>query len=561
MFDDPSQYEFGPYQLEPSNRLLTRNGDQLRLPPRVFDILVTLVRLQGRVVTKEELLRAVWGGSFVEESNLTVAISVLRKILNDGDGKQRYVQTVSKHGYRFVGEVRQTVITQAGSAELAGSMPSRIGEHSQSNRLRLEMVARKPTWVIMAAAVVLPAALGYAVLIMQRWNSAQTDQLTARRVGVLSTASSASRGSGLSSTAAHVPATPALASESARGEQHRADEGRPRNEVLALYLKGRYSWSRGTERGLKHSIAYFTNAIDKDPTNALAYAGLADAYGSLPAWSVLPPGVAYRRAKEAASRAVELDESLPQAHVALGMVALIQDWNFALAEQEFRRAVELGPSDSHAHYGLGTYLAANSRLQDSVKEMRIARDLDPLSLDIGMSLGLLLYYSRQYADAIVEYKKVIDLDPHYSVAHYFLGATYFVQQDFERAIPELKESSRLVNDSEPLALGLFAAARARTGEEATARSVEAELHKRSRQQYISATSMAVFYIAMGQPEQALNWIEQMFHDHDFGAVFANIDPIFDPVHSDRRFLALLHQVYGRANPSFAQSSAFLPAPH
>lgn len=206
------------------------------------------------------------------------------------------------------------------------------------------------------------------------------------------------------------------------------------------------------------------------------------------------------------------------------------------------------------------YWATRGRLEDALNEMRLARDLDPLSLDIGMKLGLIHFYSRQYDEAIAEYKKVIDLDPHYSVSHYMLGATYFVQRDFANAARELKVSSGLVNDREPLAFGLYAAARARMGDDATARYVQADIAQRLHKEYICPTSMAVFYMGLGRLDEAHPWIEEMFRDHLLDALLVNVNPQFDPVRSDRRLVSLLRSVKQRSGFVENRNSAWFVVP-
>jgi DNA-binding winged helix-turn-helix (wHTH) protein/tetratricopeptide (TPR) repeat protein len=532
MYDDLSQYEFGPFRLDPLNRLLTRNSEPVSLAPRVFDTLVTLIRLRSQVVTKEELFRAVWSGSFVEESNLTVTISALRKVLDDGGGKQKYVQTVPKFGYRFVGQVSVTTPDFSAPAE---SKPMLALEPAVAGEARPAIPNQTASWILLAVALVLLAGFSVALLnppkvlpFDRQTGNAATPPLKAHPVAAHDI---------VHSSRLHSSLLPAAATKPCGSERDAIAQGRRGNEVLALYLKGRYSSSRGTETGLAHGVTYFSKAIAADPCNALAYSGLADTYLSLPGWSVQSPEVAYRKAAEAAARALELDNSLPQAHTTLGMLAMIQNWDFALAEQEFRGGVELGPNESLAHQGLGIFLATRGRLRDALREMEIARDLDPVSLDIAMKLGLIRYYLRQYPEAIAEYKKVIELDPHYSVAHYMLGVTYFVEGDFKNAARELKESSGLVNDREPLAYGLYTAARFRMGDEASARSVRREFDERSRKEFISPTSMAVFCIGLGRLDQSLDWIDRMFQDHMLDALLVNVDPLFDPVRSDRRVVA------------------------
>lgn len=500
-------YEFDSICVDSMNRKLSRDGRSVPLTPLAFNTLIFFLENSGRLVTKSELLTALWPDTFVDEGNVTYIVSVVRKALGDSGHAQKYIETVAKSGYRFTAPLRRV----------------KPAETRQTEPGACASVAPAIAWNRQNAAL----ALGVILLALI---SRETPKLAPESGPIV-----IQRGR-VSSTISNVTKFAPAISTAARG----------------WYLKGRYSWSRGTEKGLKQSIVFFTNAIAEEPHNALAYAGLADAYGSLATWSVQSSEVSYRAARDSAQRAVQLDSSLSQAHSALGNVEMVHDWNFPLAEQEFRRAVALGPNDPIAHQRLGRYFAATSDFPNALREVRIARDLDPLSFDIGTTLGLIYFYARQYDQAMAEYRKLIDLDPHYSVAHYRLGETYFVQGDYQRAIPELQESSRLVNDREPLALGLYAAARARNGDRAGAQAILSELLARSRKEYISPVGVGLLYLALDQENEAMQWIDKMFQDRIVTAVFAGVNPLFDSLRSDPRFVAYLKQVNATPSTPFRQ---------
>ena len=299
-------------------------------------------------------------------------------------------------------------------------------------------------------------------------------------------------------------------------------------------------------QGLKQSILYFNKALTLDPGNALAYAGLADSFVSLAAWSGQSSELAYRKAKDAAERAVQIDESLSEAHAALGNITLIYDWNFTAAEREFKRATQLGPNDAIAHLRFGEYLAATGRLTEAVKEVQTARDLDPLALNISLAVGIIHYYSRQYTLAMTDYENVIELDPHYSFAHYLRGLVYFVQRDFSNAVLEFEESLRQANEREPQALALCASAKAALGDMAAARAVLDELRDRSREEYISPLAFAVLYLQLDDRDRAFAWIEKILQEHSKHAIYLGVESLFDPVRSDPRFTALLRRTSPQA---------------
>jgi len=513
-----SVYEFDSFRVDPVNRRLLREDKPLALTPLAFNTLIFFIENAGRLITKSELLAALWPGTFVDDSNVAYIISVVRKALGDSGHTQRYIETVAKSGYRFTADLR--VLSPVEPHETPPSTQPATSARAY----------RVPQWVFSRAATF--GLCGLAITATLLWIASGTRDLSLW-------------------WGEAIPARFNGNSKNASIEALSEPAGDRSTAARAWYLKGRYSWSRGTENGLKQSIVFFTNAINEDPHNALAYAGLADAYESLASWSVQSWDIAYRRARAAAEHALELDSSLSQAHSALGTIAMVYDWDFPLAEREFRRAVELGPNDAIAHHRLGNYFASTGDFPQALREVRMAHDLDPLSFDIADTVGSILFFSRRYDDAMSEFRKLVDLDPHYSVAHYRLGAVYFVQGDFKRAIPELEESSRLVNNREPLALGLYAGALARNGDQAAARAILDNLLDRANREYISPTGVALLYMALGEETEALKWFDKMFQDHIVSAVFAGVNPLFDSLRSNPRFVAHLKQVH--ASSSVRQS--------
>ena len=515
-------YEFGPFRLDPQNRILSKRGQPLQITPLALTTLIFLVENSGRLVTKSELFSVLWPDTLVGDPNLASMISVVRKTLGDSGDSQRYIKTVAKSGYRFVTTVHQVIPNTREKEDLGKPpLPPIILPDEESIDLG--------SWrkiVSLFVFLVLAMAGGFLLARLNIWPriSANSKPLD-RTVGLAST-------SGTGQKLQQGSTSTFLSGRTLAGH----------DEASAWYLRGRYSWSRGTKQGLKRSILYFNNALTTDPSNALAYAGLADAFVSLAAWSGQSSELAYRQARDAAERAVQADDSSAEAHSALGNVSLFYGWNFRVAEQELNRAVELGPSDAIAHFRLGEYLAAAGRLTEAVKEVQTARDLDPLSLNISLQVGVMYYYSRAYRDAMAEFEKVIDLDPHYSFAHYLRGLVYFVQRDFSNAVSEFDESLRQANEREPQALAFSASARAAQGNVSAARAALGELLARSRQEYVSPFALAVLYMQVDDRDRAFAWINRILKDHSTHALYLDLDPVFDPVRSDPRFAALARQV-------------------
>jgi len=515
---------FDGFCIDPVNRQLTSGNRTIPLTPLAFTAILFLARNNGRVIPKAELLAAIWPDTSVYEANLAVMISTVRKALGDDGHSQKYIKTMSKIGYRFSADVH-TVNT----GPVARVLPQ---EHRFNARL---------PWV---------APLGLALIIILIGWIYRFERFGRSRPAVVApiviTAHDQMRGPSRK-----------LLSDAPHPEGHNANEAELRGQARALYLKGRYSWSRGTDEGLKQSIVYFNESIAEDPRNALAYAGLADAYASLGTWSVQPSAGAYKKAREAAHRAVQLDDSLSVAHSSLGLLAMYQDWNWQVAGAEFRRALELDPSDALAHQRYGMYLAAMGMFDDSLEQMRMTRDLDPVSPYMAVTVGKVLYYSRRYSEAAAEYKKVIELDPHFSSGHYYLGLVYFKLGELSTADSELKQADTLANGREPLTTGMHVAVLARLGRASEAQKDLAKLLERSKNEYVSPLSLAFAYMGVGDNGKALDWIEKMFHDHIVTAVFLGIDPIFDPLRADVRFVKLVQQLDG-SKPPATEVSRLLP---
>ncbi|MFQ5741942.1 MAG: BTAD domain-containing putative transcriptional regulator, partial [Acidobacteriota bacterium] len=238
-----------------------------------------------------------------------------------------------------------------------------------------------------------------------------------------------------------------------------------------LYLKGRHHWNKRTAEGLQKGIRHFQQAIDEDPTYALAFCGLADCYNLLSLYSVVPPSEAMPRARSAAVRALEIDEDLAEAHTSLAYSRLYYDWDWKGAEEGFQRALELNPSYATAHHWYHEYLTATGRFQEQREAIRRAEELDPLSLIIKTEVGWGLYYARQYDRAVHHLKKTLEMESSFAVAHYILGLVRLQQGQFAEAVSDLERTLKLLGDKPfILALGALGHAYALLGDQAGARS-------------------------------------------------------------------------------------------
>ena len=279
------------------------------------------------------------------------------------------------------------------------------------------------------------------------------------------------------------------------------------------YLQGRYLfWNKRTEENLQKAIGYFESAIKQDPEYALAYAGLADCYNAIGAvqFGTMPPMEARSRAQKAAEQALVLDANLAEAHSALGYVNHY-NWNWSVAEQELKRAIELNPSYAQAHIGYASYLMSLGRVQESLAEANRATELDPLSLSISVQRGFLLENARNYNEAIEQMRRVIAVDPNHYQAHWMLGHTYAVNKQFGEAIAEGEKAVEL-SERAPGALGILGMVYGFAERKEEAKKILKELLTLNERRYVTPAALAYVYIGLGDKDQAFAWIEKAYRE-------------------------------------------------
>jgi len=316
-----------------------------------------------------------------------------------------------------------------------------------------------------------------------------------------------------------------------------------RPKAFDLYLQGRYLyWNKRTEENLDKAIEHFQNAIKEDSSFAQAYTGLADCYNALGTVMVsgLPPIESRRLAEAAATKALELDPALADAHTALAYVNNY-NWNWAAAEQGYKRALELNPNYANAHNFYANYLMSRGRIDESIAASNRARELDPFSLAISSQRGFLLENARRYDEAIEQLRAVIAMDPNHYHAHWVLGHTYVAKGQFEEAIVAAQKAVDL-SQRAPGALGMLGLAYGLGGHEAEAKKVLNELLKLSEARYVTPAALVNVYIGLGDKEQAFVWLEKAYQERSNYLAFLKVFPIVDPLRSDPRFDELTRRV-------------------
>ncbi len=313
------------------------------------------------------------------------------------------------------------------------------------------------------------------------------------------------------------------------------------NEAYQSYLKGRYYWNKRTQDGYSKAIDYFKTAVDNDPSFALAYTGLADCYNILSSYGLSSPKESFPLGKEAATKALELDPNLAEAHTSMAYEKYQFEWDWAGGEREFKRAIELNPNYPTAHHWYGLELANMGRLDEAFRELKRAQELDPLSLVVNASTGWALYEARHYDEAIAEFQKALDMDPNFARAHWGIAEPYELKGDYDKAIAELQRARQL-DDTSPSILALLADANARAGRRAEALTILHELDQRKKLRYVDSYYVAQVYAALDDKEQALRSLEDAYNERSSLLIWLKLGPKFDSVRSDARYNDLIRRI-------------------
>jgi TolB-like protein/Flp pilus assembly protein TadD len=560
-----SKLDFGPFRLDAAKRVLWREGRIVSLPPKALDLLVALVEQRGDVVTKDELMKRVWPDTFVEEANLSVNVSALRKALGDRPDGRPYIETVSRRGYRFAAldEAARSLPTLAVlpfialsrgkddaylGAGLADALITRLGSTGR--------VIVRPTSAVLKYADRDPREAGRELQVDAVLEGRIQRQGSRLRVTVQ-----------LVPTSGQGPAwaetfdeelTNVFAVQDRIGEQvaraldlklgaaerERLVRRHTRDvEAYQSYLKGRYFWSRFTGEWIEKAIGFFREAAERDPGYCLPHAGLADAYLILGFSGLVPPKEAWALAGEEARKALALDESVGEAHVSLAYVSLFEDWQWARARSELERAVALSPNSAAARQWHGLYLDMLGRFDEARAEIGRAQQLDPLSLVTATLMAFQSYLARDHAREMEDCRKAVELDPNHFLGRWSLGLALQHQGRHREAVAEHRKAVKLSGGS-ALMTPVLARSLALAGQHSEARKLLKSLERASRESHAGSYANATVHLALGDEDQALTCLEAAIEERDPWLVWLKVDPMLDSLRGHRRFQSLVRRVFG-----------------
>ena len=518
MSEDTKQtYQFGRFCLDTSEQTLLLDRKPVPLPPKVLDTLTILVKRGGHVVSKDEIMAAVWGDTFVEESSLTRNISLLRKALQEGT-TEKYIETVPKRGYRFVAPVRLVDVDES-SAE--GTMDQGNGHHPQVFRLepRNLVYGEKPSMIVIPAS---------PTLLKRQWFFAGLIVLITLSLVV----GFVWRASNNGSVRRFRPIR----------DQPTGNDNRSTASVEAYrhYRIGQHFWGKRGKSNTAKAIQYFRLATEQDPNNALAFSSLSDSYliEAFHGYGNFSLQEAYDKGKQAADQAMQLDNSLPEAHVATGLVKEFEG-DLTGAEHSFRYALELNPSSPLAHFRYSHLLASTSRLSEAIAELRTAHELDPVSSVICGVLGNHLLLARQYDDAIKYHQLALELDPENYSARDGLGWAYAGNGMYANAMNEFNVLAQAPDFDLAAAAGV-SYVDSRTGRLREARQRLAQIimenEKAPQRSYFwTSLQIAKVFCALGDKENAFVWIHHASPLGRLNPYHFEYGAELEPLRTDPRF--------------------------
>lgn len=570
---EPTFYRFDLFSVGVTDRVLRRDGQSIPLPPKTFDLLLTLVKNRRRLMTKQELMNSVWPNTFIEENNLAVHISNLRKTLGKDSNANEFITTVPKLGYRFEADVQEgnEKTRVRGAIRSVAVLPFAVSD-SENGESHLgigmtdaiitklsqitEIVVRPTSSVTKYASENDPVQAGNELLVETVLSgrikrSGEQIRMTVQLVDVVANHLL------WADTIDHdftdlftyedfisERVVRALNLELSGDQIDRLTKHHTRSGAAYLeYLKGRYYWNKRSPVAFTKAMHYFEQAIEKDPRYSLAYSGLADCHTLLNYYAASPPSIGMVNAKRAAQKALDVDDTLAEAHASLALTKFWYDWDWVGAEVEFEQALSLNPAYATAHQWYCWFLAAMGRFDAAQAAGTRALELDPLAPAINMSLGKMYLFARRYDDSIAHSRRTLELYPDFIPAHYFLAQAYEQQGKFDEAIEEHRIALSLTPGF-PLGTAALAKAHAQAGYRAEAESALDSLTTlaASKAVYVPAYGFALIHIGLGNRAAAIEWLHKAADERFSWLVYLNVDPCYDSLRLEPEFQKLVNRL-------------------
>ncbi len=565
MAPNPTTFRFGPYTLDGGRCVLLRDTEVVRLGPKATEVLLCLVARAGEVVTKDELMVQVWPDTFVEEANLSVHVSAIRRVLAH-DGTAR-IETVARRGYRFTGATTTTTpVAAPGSLAILPFRALRSTESADHIGIGLadalitrlsalgEILVRPTSAVIPYAQrtqepALIARALACDLVLDGSWQRDGDDlrvsaQLVRGQDGAVMWASAI-----VEPFVRLFHVQEALAEQLAQplalrvSERQRALLQKPAthdNAAYEAYLRGRYFWSKLTPLWLLKSRQAFESALALDPGFALAHAGLADTDIVLAMFGEAQPRPTLERARAEALRAIELDENLAEAHTALAFVHAFADWSAPSARERLRRGIQLQPRSAPARQWYALFLAMTGHFIEAMAEIMTAREIDPLSLTVHTTLGLQHYFGGSDED-LDAHRQAIELEPSFALGHWALGLAYSLRDEYDLAIAA-QERAVALTDGCAAMRAVLARFCARGGQEERARAIVGELEPLVDEGRVSPFRMATVRSGLDEPDAAFAWLARGLAERDPWMVWLSIDPMMAELREDPRCDSIIEAV-------------------
>ncbi|HRH43045.1 MAG TPA: winged helix-turn-helix domain-containing protein [Pyrinomonadaceae bacterium] len=578
----PEKYQFEEFQLDVLRRRLLRDETPLTLNPKAFDMLLVLVKNCGKLLSKEDLFEMVWEDQIVEESNLTVNMSQIRKALGEKANQPRFINTVSGQGYRFLANVREIfaesvfVVPEKIPTKIVSNFQTlavlpfkTLGKTEENNYLGLGMADAlitklsnlKDLRVRPTSAVIKyngieqnPIEAGNSLRVESViegsiWHFNERLRVTVQLVNVKEEATVWAEKFDESFTdiftiqdSISERVATSLEVKLSRNEQAQINKRETENlTAYQLFTQALFHMHRYTPQDTKQAIPYLEKAIEVDPNYALAYAFLIGCYLQLATFNVAPTAEFAEKSRSLVKKVSEIDDTLPATHYAKAFVYMYFDWDFRRAEKSFRYAIELNPNDALANKHYSYYLFVVGRFEEAIAQAHSAFELDPQTPDVIANVANNYYYARRYQEAIEWHRKALEIEPQFGMSLLAL-ATIYANKGMTAEACSMIDRLIPFAQSEPSFIAVQGYIYAILDKTVESEKCLQKLKELSAERYVSAYEIAAVYSGLKALDEAFNQLEIAVQERSIGLLYLIADPRFDNLHNDSRYDDLLKRI-------------------